>query len=77
MIICSAAQSTLTEFSLLMVRCSIISIIKNLFEGAETTNDQNRPEHNFKHLEHSTDTAGLFLKNLKSRIKILVIDDIF
>lgn len=63
MITCSAVQNTLTEFSLLMVRCSIISISKNLFESAKATNDQNRSENNFKHLEHRTDPAVLFLKN--------------
>lgn len=41
----------------------IISISRNLFEGAKATNDQNRSENNFKHLEHSTDPDGLFLKN--------------
>jgi len=63
MIVCSAVWSTLTEFILLMVRCSIIPIFKNLFEGAEATGDQNRSENNFKQLEHSTDAAGLFLQN--------------
>lgn len=75
MVICSAVQNTLAEFNLLMVRCSIILISKNLFEGSEATNHQTRSENNFKHLEHSTDAYGLFLRtgSFREFIKILVI----